>query len=71
VYALKLEVVAFFADDNENGAPPIKEGANPVGVCFNRQADAGPAADEVSRAGKSTPLRFPLSAFSLFNKNVC
>jgi hypothetical protein len=47
-----------------------KESANPVGTGFNRQADAGPAADAISRAGKSTLLRFPLSAMSLFNKNM-
>jgi hypothetical protein len=70
VYALKLEAGArICAQDNEKGAP--SEGGRQSGrVGFNRQADAGPAADVISRAGKSTLLRFLLSAISLFNKNM-
>jgi hypothetical protein len=60
-----------FADDNEKWG--ASQGRAPVGVGFNRQADAGPAADEISLAGKSgklTLLRFPLSVISLSNKNM-
>jgi len=70
VYALKLEAGALFrAQDNEKGAP--SEGGRQSGrVGFSRQADAGPAADEISRARKSTLLRFSLFATILFNKNM-
>jgi hypothetical protein len=61
---------AFFcAQDNEKGAPSEK-GRQSGRVGFNRQADAGPAADAISRAGKSTLLRFSLSATILLNKNM-